>query len=164
MHLLIRKSQRDDGWFASAITFILDARLDLDDEEQELFERYRLYEMIVYSSNAKIQHLHSAIEDYEAAQKTMTPLPWEPSVLELSRAFLEIGVMTWHLGAGAAHEVASALSLQITLGTLTNGQHLETESLEEILAVANSITASVEYLSTYLGVALTFDGREELYD
>lgn len=62
MHLLLRKSQRDDGWFASAITFILDARLDLDPEEQEFFERYRLYHTIIYDSSRRTEHLQSAVK------------------------------------------------------------------------------------------------------
>lgn len=165
MHLLLRRSQRDDGgWVSSSVNFLLDVRLELDAAEQELFERYQLYDLVAYDSNDRVQQLHSALEEYEAAQEPMTPLPWVPSVWELTRAFYEIGQSVWHISAGMSHEVTAALSLQITLGTLTRGQHLESESLEEILNVAANIKASVEYLGTYLDIAVTFDGREDLIE
>ena len=46
--------------------------------------------------------------------------------------------------------------------SLLEGKHLESGSLEEMLAVSDNIRGSVEYLANYLQVALTFDGREEL--
>ncbi len=162
MHLLLRRSQRDDGWIWSSITFLLDARLDLAPEELELFHKYNLYDFVVYDSDPRVQHAHSAGERFDAAAKPMTPVPWEPSLGDLATAFGEIGASLWHVAAGTTHGLFSMIALQITLGSLVAGQHFESESLEEILTVANNIQQATEYLATYLDVALTFDGREEL--
>ena len=142
--------------------FMLDAQLDLTLEEHELFEKYRLRAVPVYDSDGFIQHIHSAIERYEAATKPMTPIPWEPSPVDIATAFGEIAVSIWNTSVGAAHDLASMLSLRITLGTLIDGQHVESDSLEETLAVEDTIRQATEYLASYLQLALTFDGREDL--
>ena len=50
-----------------------------------------------------------------------------------------------HLGSGWVSAILARLSLQITLGSLVEGQHVETESLEEIVAVENVIKEGVSY-------------------
>ena len=69
MHLLIHKSQRDDGWFSSSIVFCLDIRLDLSSEEHDCFGRYALRDRVIYASQDYLDHL-AAAEKYreEAAE------------------------------------------------------------------------------------------------
>jgi hypothetical protein len=162
MHLLLRRSQRDDGWVWSSMTFLLDARLDLDAEEQHLFEKYQLYGVAVYDSDARVQHAHSAMESYASSEKSADAVPLFPAVDEIHIALGNAFASIWHLGAGITHDIMSTLSLQISLGSLVGGQHIESQDLEELLSVAANIHSAVGYLANYLNVALTFDGREEL--
>lgn len=144
------------------MTFLLDARLDLTAEEQELFERYRLAGVVVYDSDARVQHAYSAAERYEAAADAAQAVPIFPAFEEMHIALGNAAASFWHLGAGLSHSFVSALSLQVTLESLASGIHLESASLEETLSVERAITASVQYLADYFHLALTFDGREEL--
>ena len=162
MHLLLRRSQRDDGWIWSSITFQLDARLDLDGEELHLFEKYQLYDLAVYDSDARVQHAHSAMESYVSSEQSADAVPLFPAADEIHIALGNAFASIWHLGAGITHNIMSTLSLQITLGSLVAGQHIESQDLDEVLSVAANIHSAVEYLANYLNVALTFDGREEL--
>lgn len=163
MHLLLRRSQRDDGWIFSSMIFLLDAQLDLTPDEQELFEKYDLLSHVVYDSDAREQYAHAAIERFEAATKPTKPIPiFEPSAADIASQFSNIASMLWNSAVGATYGLISDLSLRITLGTLIDGQHFESESLEEMLTVEDNIKQATEYLANYLHVALTFDGREDL--
>src|ERR1700730_9455569 len=62
MLLLVRRSQRDDGWIATSMTFVLYAQLDLNREEEHLFDKYRLHDRVVYNSEPFLQHLEAADE------------------------------------------------------------------------------------------------------
>jgi hypothetical protein len=144
------------------MTFLLDARLDLTPEEEELFEKYRLYDVVVYDSDARTQHAYSAAESYQASAAAAEAVPLFPATNEMHIALGNFFASLWHLGAGATHSFISTISAQINLGTLVAGQHLESESLEEIVTVAARIRDAADYLAAYLNVALTFDGREDL--
>ena len=74
----------------------------------------------------------------------------------------ELSSAIWNTGAAATHLAISYLSLRITLGTLIDGQHVESQDLGELLNVETNITEAVRYLANYLNIAVTFDGREEL--
>jgi hypothetical protein len=159
MYLLLRTSQRDDGWIWSSMTFILEARLDLDAEEEQLFEKYRLYDLAVYDGDAREQYQHQAQQSYEAQQEAANaPFLFEEAHVILSNFFASL----WHFGAAATYSVLAAMSFKITLQTLADGQDIESQSLEEIITIRNLIKESVEYLASYFELALTFDGREEL--
>lgn len=162
MHLLLRRTQRDDGWISTSMVFMLDAQLGLTAEEHNLFERYDLRDFVVYDSDAFIQHTYSAIERYESAGKPMTPMPWEPTPRDLATTFGEIAASVWNTAVGATHEILSLMTLRVTLGSLADGQHVESANLEEILLVEDNIRQAIEYLASYLQLALTFDGREDL--
>lgn len=162
MHLLLRRTQRDDGWVWSSMTFLLDAQLDLSPDEQELFEKYDLRSVAIYDTDTFVQHTYSAIERYDAASKPPTPMSWEPTPGQLVTAFGDIAASVWNATIGAAHELAALTALRITLGSLADGQHIESESLEEILNVEDNIRQSTQYLASYLQLALSFDGREDL--
>lgn len=162
MHLLIRRMQRDDGWLFTSMTFLVDARLDLSPDEHELFQKYRLHDLVLYDSDDRVQHAYSAGESYQASASAADAVPLFPEIHEIHTVLGNFLASLWHAGAGATHSLLSALSLQVTLGTLVAGQHCETGSLEEIVAVEKAIVAGVEYLATYLDLALTYDGSEEL--
>ncbi len=162
MHLLLSRAQRDDGWIWNSMTFLLDVRLELTAEENELFERYDLHSVVVYDSDARIQHAHSAVEHIEKLEK---PVEWrtgEKPIEDLVGILGDLSSMLWNTTAGVTHGVISMMSLQITLGSLVAGQHFESQDLNEILTVAENISAATKYLADYLEVAITFDGREQL--
>ena len=92
----------------------------------------------------------------------MTPVPWEPSIADLGTAFAEIAASVWNIGAGVVHDVMSITSLQITLGSLVHGQHVESSDLIEILTVAENVEKAAQYLADAIRNSLTFDGRENL--
>src|SRR5262249_38151174 len=95
-------------------------------------------------------------------QKSADAIPLLPDVNQLHTVLGNFFASLWHLGVGLTHSLLFTTSLRITLGSLVNGQHFETESLEELLAVEDAIGNAVEYFANYLNLAVTFDGREEL--
>lgn len=154
MHLLLRRSQRDDGWIWSSMMFLLDARLELAAEEQHLAEKYDLLSLVVYDSDARTDHADAAYEHFDNATKV--PL-LEPSLSELAASL-------WANVCGTAHGVMMALSLRITVADLIAGQHVEGEDLDAILNVEQVIAKAAELIAAYLETALTFDGREQLLE
>ena len=152
MHLLLRRSQRDDGLIWTSITFMLDAHLDLTAEEADLFTKYKLHSLVIYDSDAYTHHADAAYQRFDDATKV--PL-WNPSFTDLASSL-------WNNVAGIAHGVMTAFSLRLTLGDLIAGSHVECEDLEQILLAEKNIVQAAEYLADYFAVALTFDGGEEL--
>ena len=146
------------------MTFILEARLDLDEEEQELFEKYRLYEVAVYDSDAREQYAHSAQEHYQSTVKRADAVSIFPPIEELHYSLGNAFASYWHFSAGLTYSLLSAAAFHITLRSLADGQDMESQNLEEILAVSNMIRQSVQYLADYFTLALTFDGRETLHE
>ena len=154
MHLLIRRSQRNDGWLWDSILFVLDARLALDAEEEDLFHKYNLGPTVVYDSDAYSQHSDATYQHFNEATKV--PI-WNPSWTEIANSL-------WNNLAGLGHSAMKALSLRITLGDLVAGTHIECEDLQPILIAENQIKQAVHYLADYLQTALTFDGRDDLHE
>lgn len=58
----------------------------------------------------------------------------------------------------------AALKLNITIGSLQKGQHVECKSLDELLAAEDAILTACKNLKAFLETAATFDGREVLID
>jgi hypothetical protein len=159
MHLLLRTSQRDDGWIWSSMTFILEARLDLDAEEEHLFDKYRLYDLAIYDSDAREQYLLQAEQSNVSLQEAANaPFLFEQTQVVIGNFFKSL----WHFGATATYAALAAVSFRITLQTLVDGQDIESQSLEEIVAIRTMIKQAVDYTAGYFDMALTFDGREEL--
>ena len=146
MHLLTRRLQRDDGWFESAMTFVLDAQLDLTPEEKFLFYKYDLAERVIYNSEDFLAHLKAADEHREEAAKDDQDLL----------------TSTYHSFAAFGENIWGKLSLQLTLQNLLDGAHVESADLEEILYIESLVRQSSEFVADYLKVALTFDSHEEL--
>lgn len=154
MHLLLRRSQRDDGWLTISMVFVLDARLDLSTDERDLFDKYQLRDFVVYDSEPLTRHTDAALDRLDKA--TEVPL-WEPS-------FYELATSLWNNAVGTAHGLMSFLSLRITLGDLLDGQHIECEDLDQLLIAEENITAAAKFMADYFQVALSYDGAEELRD
>jgi hypothetical protein len=154
MHLLLRRSQRDDGWISTSMMFLLDARIDLTAEEHDLFEKYQLHDLVVYDSEPRTHHGDAAYDHFGKA--TEVPV-WNPS-------FYDLATSLWNSALGTAHGLLTYLSLRITLGDLLDGQHIESEDLDQILIAEENIATAAKYMSDYFNVALTFDGAEELRD
>lgn len=146
MHLLIRRMQRDDGWIQSSITFILYGQLDLTEEEQFQFKKYDLYTRIVYNSEDFIENLEAADKHREKANDPETAL----------------SDIVYNSFAALFYNMAGKLSLQLSVQNLVDGIRVESQDLEEILRIEQHIRDAGEGLASYIGVALTFDGQEQL--
>jgi hypothetical protein len=162
MHLLLRRSQRDDSLFqgllGEAITFMLDARLELTTEECRLAERYRLFDALVYDSEDRTYHEETAAEHFEVA--AAGPL----RIDSLPNAAADLATSLWNNAAGLWHGLMMALSLRITVGDLVDGQHIETDDLNAILICEKTIHQAAILFAAYLDTSLTFDGREDLHE
>ena len=160
MHLLVRRSQRDDGWIQTSMTFVLYAQLDLDAEDQFLFEKYGLHDRVVYNSEAFLQHLKAADEHREETERAYEVM------LDAEHKehdwLTNAGTMVYNSFAAFGYNMLGKLDLQLTLQGLIDGIQIESQDLEEILGIEKYIHQSTAFLADYLNVALTFDGREEL--
>jgi hypothetical protein len=56
----------------------------------------------------------------------------------------------------------ASMSLQVTVDSLTGGHHIECKSMDELLGAESALREGCETLRTYLDLAETFDGREEI--
>ena len=56
----------------------------------------------------------------------------------------------------------AAMSLRITVDSLTSTQRVECKDMDELLGAETAIREGCENLRAYLNVATTFDGREEI--
>jgi hypothetical protein len=145
MHLLIRRMQRDDGWVQSSITFILYAQLDLTEEEQFQFEKYDLYSRIVYNSEDFLTNLEAADKHRGKAAATE-----------------ELGEIISNSFSALYYNIAGRLTLQLSVQNIVDGIRIESQELDEILRIEGFIRNSAEALASYIDVALTFDGQEQL--
>jgi hypothetical protein len=162
MHLLLRKTERDDGWFSSSINFILEARLDLTEDEQEFFSKYGLHDVAVYDSAAREAYAEQALENYQAGVEHGEAIPIFPGTDKVAAAVGNAFASMWYLAVGAGYSLLSASSFRITLQSLVDGQEMESQSLEEILTIARHIEEAAQYLADYFTLALTFAGEETL--
>ena len=139
MQLKLRRSQRSAGILSKTVMFMLDARLDLTAEEAANVKKYKLGEQVTYNSAASRKHLEGAAE---------------AAVRETAGSFVS------QLARTAMHR----LSLNITIDGLTKGQHVECKDIDELLAAENAIRQAAQTTHTYLELARTFDGKEEVYE
>lgn len=139
MRLFFRRSQRVAGVISSTPVFMLDARIELTPEEQQLIGKYRLQKEVLYSSTDAQRHSEATLE-----------------------ALAQPG---WRGLAKAAWSSARmALSLVCTVETLVKGQHIECKNVGELIAAEGAIVEAAQTLKAYLETAVTFDGREELIE
>jgi hypothetical protein len=141
MNLKLKRSQRTGGMMGGTLFFALDARLEVTPEEGALIDRYKLGKQFVYDSESRRKH-NTAIEASIAANEATNSLRYSGRVLWAS--------------------ALAALSLRITIDSLTAGQHIECKSLDELLAAEEAIREACSNVRVYLNTAEQFDGREEV--
>lgn len=122
---------------SKSVIFCLDARVDLSPEETSNVKRYGLGSQVLYNSNTAKQHLDKVAEAAGG-----------------SRGLL----------SGAVSLAMAKLALSITVNSLTQGHHIECKDLDELLGAEEAIKTACDNIRAYIGVALTFDGREIVFD
>ena len=80
-----------------------------------------------------------------------------------SKNYLEKAQNSGFLGA-AANLAMARMSLNITIDSLTKGQHIECKDLDELLGAEAAIQNACQVIRQYIDVAQTFDGREIVID
>jgi len=65
---------------------------------------------------------------------------------------------------GLARAAMANLSLNLTINNLSSGKTVECSTLDEVIAAEESIKEACENVKAYIGVAQTFDGREESFE
>lgn len=137
MQLKLRRSQREGGVISKNVIFCLDARTEFTTQEYDSIRRYKLGGEIIYSSQAA--------ERYAARGDAQ-----DKSIMGNLKAI--------------GNYAMARLSLNVTVGSLANGQHIECKSLDELLEAEEAIMTACQNLKAYLNAAETFDGREVLID
>lgn len=146
MNLKLRRTQRSGGMINKKVFFAVDARVALSAEESDLVQRYALGNTIVYDSEARKQGSAAA----------------QAHFAEVGSA--GAGRMLWKTARGLASLAASAMTLRITVYGLMNGEHVECKDLDELLGAEAAIMEGCKNLKAYLEAAVTFDGREEVFE
>lgn len=146
MQLKLKRAQREGGMIGKKIIFALDARADLSNEEKDLVKKYGLGALVVYDSAARRKHAESAVGHADSSIGAST------------------GASMFRLGRAYASMAMSALSLRVTVDSLTRGQHIECKDLDELLGAEAAIIEACKSLKGYLETAVTFDGREEVVE
>jgi len=156
MMLKIKKSQGRNVW--GTVVFMIDARMELSAEERHLVEKYRLGDMMIYSSTARDRHK-------EAIKAHLEGTKGHP-VYTLSVKDQFIGVLKtfFSLGMAGAHAAMAAYHLKITVYKLMRGVHVRCKDMNEVLVAKKAIVEAGENLRAYLDVAQTFDGTEEILE
>jgi hypothetical protein len=147
IYLKVRRSQKT-GMMGKAI-FVLNARVDLSEEDKSLVSKYALGSLVVYDSKARQQRQATAAAHFDSA---------------VAQSYASAGRSLWSSAKGWANAAIMALSLRVTVGNLMAGQHIECKDLDELLGAESAIIEACRTLKSYLETALTFDGKEELIE
>jgi hypothetical protein len=139
MQLKLRRSQRSAGMLGRSVMFMLDARLELTEEEAANVKKYGLGDEVIYNSAASQNHAEAAAE--AVARDSVG-------------SFLNV------LAQAAMHR----LSLNITIDGLVRAQHVECKDLAELIAAEKAIRQAAHTTRAFLETARTFDGREIVVD
>ena len=123
--LKIRRSQKA-GMLGGKPTFMLDARVELNREDQGLVTKYGLGDLVVYDSKARRARGEQATGHYQDAYVS---------------SYSSVGRMTWQALKAAGASAMAALTLRVTVNSLIKGQHIACKELDELLAAE---TAMVE--------------------
>jgi hypothetical protein len=140
MQLKIQRSQRTS--ITNAVIFCLDIRADYSAEEQHNIQRYRLGAQSVYSSRAAQKHFATAEGHLDQTQTGTT------------------GQRVGGLVKGAFSMALAHLQLNVTVGSLSKGHHIECKDLQELLEAEDTLRTACKNLTRFLEVANTFDGSE----
>jgi hypothetical protein len=137
VQLKLKRSQRTAGITGSKVVYMLDARVELTSNERAIVLKHGLGKLVIYDSEARKKQMQTAGE--RMAGGGLLGTAW-----------------------GLASVAMAAMSLQITIDSLTNGHHIECKTMDELLGAESAIREGCENLRTYLDLAVTFDGREEI--
>lgn len=80
-----------------------------------------------------------------------------------SKHYLEKAQSSGFMGSVASLAMAK-MSLNISVDSLTKGQHIECKDLDELLGAEEAIHNACQSIRSYIDVAQTFDGREIVVD
>jgi len=156
MRLKLKRSQRTSMF--GRVIFVLDARMELTRDEQELLVKYRLGNDVVYESSSRKRQNESTLAHLEMTKGG-------PSLRDSAGAQLwgAAKTMFW-LGRAGLSATSAALSLCVTINSLISGVHVECKSMGELLGAEKAIREAAENVRAYLDVAVTFDGREMIVE
>lgn len=146
MQLKIRRSQRTAGITGSKVIFSLDARVEPKAEDTELIRKYKLGSAIVYDSAARRHHTEATIAHADA-----------------TRGASSAGIL-YRVARASISAAAAALTLRVTVDSLISGVHIECKDLDELMGAETAIVEACKTVKSYLDIALTFDGREEIVE
>jgi hypothetical protein len=157
IEVLIVRSQRMN-WL-NRVIFMIDARMGVGAEQLDLISKYRLGKTIVFDSARRERQNELARTHLESARErnTRTICLWREEVRGFFRRL-------WYLILALISFLLGFLFIRITLAKLIRGTHVESKSLDKILAAKNAIERGAADLKAYLEVAETFDGREDLFE
>jgi len=157
IEVVISRSQRLN-WL-NRVVFMIDARMGMSIEQYSLMRKYRLGRTIVFDSARRERQNELARTHLELARegKSQTICLWREELRGIFRRL-------WYLIRALLSFLLGFLFIRITLAKLIKGAHVESRSLDKILAAKNAIERSAGDLKAYLEVAETFDGREDLFE
>jgi hypothetical protein len=139
MQLKLARNQKTKGMMSKSVVFMLDARAEYTPEETANIRKYGLGNQVIYNSATSTAYL------------------------EKGRAALSGGTFSG-VASSMVSLAMSKLSLNITIDSLGRGQHIETESIDELLGAEEAIMAGCQNAKAYLAAAETFDGAERVVE
>lgn len=155
MQLKLKRSQRSGGLLGGKVIFILDARAEPSAEEASLIKKYALGKLNVYDSEFRKKHHAASATHFDAAAAgSGWSVPTGKSIAS----------SMWSNARGLASAAMMSLSLSVTIDGLIAGQHIECKDLNELLGAEGAMREACQTIKSYLDVAATFDGREEVID
>lgn len=140
MQLKIQRSQRTS--ITNTVIFCLDIRADYSAEEQQNIQKYKLGSQGIYNSRAAQKHLSAAEGHLDRTQSGSA------------------GQRMGGLVKGAFSMALAHMQLNVTVGSLARGHHIECKDLEELLEAEDALRNASKNLTRFLEVANTFNGSE----
>ena len=154
MQLKVKRSQRSGGMLGNKVIFILDARAEATAEEASLIKKYGLGKMNVYDSEARKKHQGNALANFDNAAGTPV----------FGATGKSVAGSLWSNARGLASSAMMAMTLSVNVDGLIAGQHIECKDLDELLGAEGAMIEACKNAKSYLDVATTFDGREEVLE
>jgi len=139
MKLLMSRSQKTGGMINKAVTFCVDARAELSEDERDAVHKYNLGKQVIYNSQAAKENIEKGMSNLEKGS---------------------VGGLMKGVAGLALHK----FTLNVTIDSLTKGHHIEAQDLDEMLGAEDALRHSCENMKTYLETAATFDGREQVFE
>lgn len=146
MQLKIQRSQRLGGAFGGKLYFCLDVRAAYTEQETRDINKYQLRTEVIYNSQDAKRHLENAGQHLGATQSGSA------------------GERAGGLVKGAFSLAMAKMKLNISIGSLAAGQHIECKDLAELIEAEEVILAACKNLQNYLRLAKSFDGSTVLID